>query len=374
MAAEAMCKHFIVQESLIPDANDLAGKNLSGLITLAKKSSRLPNSVEAKLLTLQGHGNQGSHDQWPEPPASLEDIQLGMAALEGLATWYSETSGEEGFASPNNSSGQESASGLSWNQSKAWILGGLAGLLACGMGAAWMLQRNPQARIAEPLASPVRTASTGPSPTPTPKDANARRIAVLYFDDHSRNQALAPLRTGLTDMLISDLDGARAVRVIERERLNAVLDELHLQASTTVDPATSQRIGRVLGVEFLLLGSYFELMGQLRVDARLVRVETGEIVRSEGVTGASQDLFALERQLALKILQGLGAHLDEGERDRLKQGGSADLPHLLAYARALDLYDRGDRRAAVSALEEVVRLAPAFPQAERSLSRMRNRL
>lgn len=237
-----------------------------------------------------------------------------------------------------------------------------------------MLQRYPQPRIAEPLASLVRTASTSPSPTPTPKDANARRIAVLYFDDHSRNQALAPLRTGLTDMLISDLDGARAVRVIERERLNAVLDELHLQASTTVDPATSQRIGRVLGVEFLLLGSYFELIGQLRVDARLVRVETGEIVRSEGVTGASQDLFALERQLALKILQGLGARLDEGERDLLRKGGGADLPHLLAYARALDIYDRGDRRAAVSALEEVVRQAPAFPQAERSLSRMRNRL
>jgi TolB-like protein len=175
-------------------------------------------------------------------------------------------------------------------------------------------------------------------------------------------------------MLISDLDGARAVRVIERERLNAVLKELDLQASPTVDPATSQRIGRVLGVEFLLLGSYFELMGQLRVDARLVRVETGEIVRSEGVTGSSQDLFALERQLALKILQGLGARLDVGEEDRLRKGGSADLPHMLAYAQALDLYDRGERRAAVSALEEIVRQVPTFPQAERSLVRMRTSL
>ncbi len=80
------------------------------------------------------------------------------------------------------------------------------------------------------------------------------------------------------------------------------------------------------------------------------------------------------RQLALKILQGLGAHLDSGERDRLKQGSGADLPHLMAYARALDLYDRGDRRAAISALYEVVRQAPGFPQAEQSLSRMRNRL
>lgn len=369
--------------------------------------------IQRLVKILQDNGNLAAHP--PKQMKSLpqqRDAHACVTTLQSLAVWYAETyatgdsetlwpeqpvsppepaSMREGDARPpapevrpptsapvstrtGSAESGRAPGGRGWAGQKLHaVAGSMVALTLLGALVAWAFGRKaPSTQTPAPPTSTVRVAEV--LHAPPPKDADARRIAVLYFDDHSRNQALAPLRTGLTDMLISDLDGARAVRVIERERLNTVLKELDLQASATVDPDTSQRIGRILGVEFLLLGSYFELMGQLRVDARLVRVETGEIVRAEGVTGTSQDLFALERQLALKILQGLGARLDQGEEDLLKKARGADLPRLLAYARALDLYDRGDRRAAVSALEEVVRQAPAFPQAERSLTRMRDRL
>lgn len=404
-AAEAICKHFIVDNSLIPDVGRLANKDLSGLIDIAR--NRIPKRALAALTVILGYGNHGSHNPWPEPHPSAKDFQLGMDGLESLATWYSETYGENCTDTPvngdSNSTDQLSAqyggpvtipqaaqdrpdtlnpaprNGAAmltlWLHGRPWVFGGVAVLMLLGALGVWMLTRK-----ASPSASPeahapfIQVANARPIPIRNPKNPDAKRIAVLYFDNNSRNQTLDPLKTGLTDMLISDLDGTRAVRVIERERLNAVLKELNLQASVAVDPATSQRLGRILGVEYLLMGSYFELVGQLRLDARLIRVETGEIVQSEGVTGGSQDLFALERQLALKIIQDLGARLGDDEREIFRKGVTTDLPTMLAYSRALDLYDRGDRREAITALETILGKGSSFPQAEQSLARMRRSL
>ena len=50
-----------------------------------------------------------------------------------------------------------------------------------------------------------------------------------------------------------------------------------------------------------MLGSFFDLAGTLRIDARVVEVETGKIVRSVGVNGPAADFWGLERDLAAKL-------------------------------------------------------------------------
>ena len=126
-------------------------------------------------------------------------------------------------------------------------------------------------------------------------------IAVLYFDYGGKKTDLEPLREGLAQMLISDLAELGEIRVVERARLNALLEEQKLGASGKVDAATAARIGKLLGARELVLGSYFDLAGALRIDARVVEVETGKIVRSVGVNGPAGDFWALERELAAKL-------------------------------------------------------------------------
>jgi TolB-like protein len=133
-----------------------------------------------------------------------------------------------------------------------------------------------------------------------PSRAQADTVAVLYFENQG-NPALEPLKVGLTQMLITDLQGTDGVTVVERSQLQALLDELELGHSGAVDPDTAAKVGNLLGAEWLVMGSYFEMMGTLRIDTRLVRVETGEIVHAHGVDGASNEFMRMESELATAL-------------------------------------------------------------------------
>ncbi len=132
---------------------------------------------------------------------------------------------------------------------------------------------------------------------PGPALAGPGTLAILYFDNQG-NPELEPLKVGLSQMLITDLRGTEGVTVVERAQLQAILDELELGHSGVADPDTAAQVGKLLGAEWMLLGSYFELMGTLRIDARLVRVETGEIVHAFGVNDASQAFMQMEKSIA----------------------------------------------------------------------------
>lgn len=145
----------------------------------------------------------------------------------------------------------------------------------------------------------------------SPARAAPPAVAVLYFDNQG-NPDLEPLKVGLAQMLITDLQRAADAQgdeprytVVERGRLQALLDELELGHGGVVDPDTAGRVGRLLGARWLVLGSYFELVGRLRIDARLVRVETGEIVSATGADGARGDFMDLERSLATELSQAI---------------------------------------------------------------------
>ena len=72
-------------------------------------------------------------------------------------------------------------------------------------------------------------------------------VAVLYFDYSGPDEQLAQLRVGLAQMLITDLTGVEGAPVVERARLQAILDELELGHQGITDPATAARVGRLVG-------------------------------------------------------------------------------------------------------------------------------
>src|SRR6185295_17335653 len=134
-------------------------------------------------------------------------------------------------------------------------------------------------------------------------------VAVLYFDYTGRDPDLEVLRKGLAQMLISDLSAADNVRIVERDRLEDVLAELKLQSTGKIDPKSAARVGKLLGARYLVLGGYFDLQGVLRVDARIVEVETGRVLKSFGANGKPGDFLPVEQQTAGELGQWFGAHV-----------------------------------------------------------------
>ena len=174
-------------------------------------------------------------------------------------------------------------------------------------------------------------------------------------------------------MLITDLADLREIRVVERTRLKAILEEQGLTKSGQVDAASAARVGKLLGARELVLGSFFDLAGTLRIDARVVEVETGRVVRSVGVNGPAGDFWALERDLAVKLgdvmrtaLPAVFEHAARPvSRPRPSKMGTGTAA---TYGRALAAADAGKKAEARVLLAKVVDEAPAFALAKQDLN------
>ncbi len=141
------------------------------------------------------------------------------------------------------------------------------------------------------------------------------RVAVLYFDNVG-NPELDMLRLGLAEMMIVDLSNRPDVAVIERNRINQVLGELDLQTTDKFDPSKAVEIGKLLGAERMVLGSYFELLGTLTVTASVVEVQTGQSIGGHKVQGQVAEFGSLLEQVTGGVTPALvhgRAWLDKAE-------------------------------------------------------------
>lgn len=185
-------------------------------------------------------------------------------------------------------------------------------------------------------------------------------LAVSYFENTAKSAELDPLRKGFADMLITDLAVADDLAIVERARLDQVLGEIELQKNPYFDRKAAMKLGRGLGAAYLLTGSYLAARGTLRIDVRVIDVETGEVVHTVKVSGPVDDLFGLQRQLATELLDGLGAKLTLIQKKKVGAGGTRSWKAFRHWSEALDARDRGDAEAERAALAEALAADPEF--------------
>ena len=192
-------------------------------------------------------------------------------------------------------------------------------------------------------------------------------LAVLDFQNNSLFSAeeLQPLQQGLADMMITTLSQVSGVKVVERRQLKALLEEMALAQSGAVDAATAQQVGKLLGAQYLLLGSFMRgFKNDLRIDVRIVKTETGETIKAEEVTGKLVDVLKLARKLGEKVLKNLKIKLSGKEKKALKKVAvNCPFEVVMKYFQALDLIDRKDYRTAARLLDGVLRECPQFQRA-----------
>jgi TolB-like protein len=102
-----------------------------------------------------------------------------------------------------------------------------------------------------------------------------QKIAVLEFTDLQGN--VTDFGRYLAEELITRLYESNKFKVIERQLLNKVIAEQKLSLSGVVDPASARKLGSVLGVDAIVSGTIADRGESLKVNARLISSETGEI-------------------------------------------------------------------------------------------------
>lgn len=114
--------------------------------------------------------------------------------------------------------------------------------------------------------------------------AHQHSAAVLDFTD------LQGAPTGLGRYLAQELSdklvgASQSISIVDRANVQFLLRENKLSAEGLVNPATSRKLGNLIGVDTIIVGTTTPMETTIRVSVRAIAVETGRIVASQ-----SQDL------------------------------------------------------------------------------------
>jgi len=200
--------------------------------------------------------------------------------------------------------------------------------------------------------------------------AGPTTLAVVNFVNRNPGDGWDWLGTGLADMLITDLSKSASLSVVERERMAWMLKEMETARRGIVDPAAAQNIGHICKVDWALFGSFAREGDQISIEAHIVEVETGALLRVEWVQGKVEDFFALEKELVQGILSRLGVPLSEEERESLKHLATDSLDALTHYSLGLEAYESGEYEQAIAEYRLAVRKDPVYHQARVHLGDM----
>lgn len=144
--------------------------------------------------------------------------------------------------------------------------------------------------------------------------AQVTRVAILDFDNISGIAKYDGLGKAMSSMLISDIEAnvsPKRLQLVERAQIQKVLKEQNFQASGNVNKSTAVEAGKILGVNYLLVGDVYILNDQLIINARLTNTETGDIVFSKKQEGKTVAWLTLKTNIAKDLATSLSQPFTE---------------------------------------------------------------
>jgi TolB-like protein len=151
-------------------------------------------------------------------------------------------------------------------------------------------------------------------------------IAVLTFENITRDTSAQYLAEGLADQIATRVAGVARLTVISR---------LTVRRLRNPDVLSVQQIGRTLNAAYLVSGAIRAASGRVRVNVEAVRAATGETVWSEAYDRASDDLVGIEEAIATEVAAGVAGRLSPQERRALQS-------RVTASSRAYEQFLRGN--------------------------------
>jgi len=188
------------------------------------------------------------------------------------------------------------------------------------------LAKDPAVRYAsaERLLADLSDAPRASSARETRREQERTGIVVLPFVNISPDPDNEYFSDGLTEEVIADLSGIRALRVIARTSAMR-LKGSHKDVST---------IARELGVRYILEGSVRKAGTALRISAQLIDTHNDVHVWVRKFSGEVDDIFKIQEQVARAIMEALQIHLSPGEALALSERPIPDTRAYESYLRA----------------------------------------
>jgi serine/threonine protein kinase/Tfp pilus assembly protein PilF len=178
---------------------------------------------------------------------------------------------------------------------------------------------------------------SGRSSAQSPKQpavAGKKSVAVLYFENLSREKEDEYFRDGITEDLITELMKIEGIDVFTRSAVLSYRDK----------PIPAPQVGQDLQAAFILEGSLRRAGDRLRVNAQLLETGTGKGVWAERFDRQLQDVFAIQDEIVQSIAKALRLKLTETEKRAISKTPTADVKAYDYYLRGRQFFHQFRRR------------------------------
>jgi len=176
---------------------------------------------------------------------------------------------------------------------------------------------------------------------------------------------------GLQQMLITELAVNSQLRLVERSRLKSLLEEQDIGASGRVDAGTAARIGKLIGARYMILGGFIDWYSDFRIDARIVDVETGEIVKTQRARDDRSNMYDIVVELANSVTRGLNLPPLSGQAFNERREREVPEEAVRLYTKGLLYQDRGDTERAADLFSQATQAFPEYTEAQEALRQIR---
>ena len=156
-----------------------------------------------------------------------------------------------------------------------------------------------------------------------------KSIAVLPFQNLSDQKENAFFADGVQDEILTALTKIADLKVISRMST--------MQYKTTAE-RNVREIANALGVAHVLEGTVQRAGGRVRVSAQLIDARTDTQLWAERYDRDVADVFAIESELAGKIVAQLQAEISPSEKAAIEKPSTTDLAAYDLYLRAQELF------------------------------------
>jgi len=187
-------------------------------------------------------------------------------------------------------------------------------------------------------------------------------IAVLPFVNMSDDPEQAYFSDGITEDIITTLSKVPKMFIIARESTFT-----YKNRSVKV-----QQVAEELGVRYVLEGSVRKAGEKIRITAQLIDAVNGHHLWAERFDRDLKDIFALQDEIAMKVLTALEVKLVGGHTSLLISRGTDNLEAYLAVLKGREFHERSNREnnfMARQKFEEALALDPDYAAALNLLAR-----
>lgn len=193
-------------------------------------------------------------------------------------------------------------------------------------------------------------------------------IAILPFKNLTGNENNDWIGVGFSETMSAGLSQFKKISVVERANIKSVLKEIELSLTGLVDDNNAIEAGKLVGAEYLILGSYQLLNNSIRVSYRTIDVNSGIIVSGNNITNMYENIFSIQDSIIGNIAYNL---INTKTPNYFKSVVNLETNDLKAYELAIKgniELEQGKYSTAVNYFEEALKIDRSYNRARKGLN------